>query len=153
MELSVYYVRGEFFVIYCNACVCELNSLYINVVSRVGYLYLENKSIIQKQWGDRSDKDSARGWWGMIRIIVILYQWGTIGAISKALAIVTATSRPNAIVSSIHPTLQYETRSPWACVPQKRVVVTESVQASAIIISMQLRNCSESAQRRYLMKY
>ena len=76
MELSVYYVRGEFFVIYCNACVCELNSLYINVVSRVGYLYLENKSIIQKQWGDRSDKDSARGWWGMIRIIVHLVSMG-----------------------------------------------------------------------------
>ena len=40
--------NGEFLVIYCNACVCELNSLYINVVSRVGYLYLE-ESIIQKQ--------------------------------------------------------------------------------------------------------
>ena len=48
MGLSVYYVRGEFLVIYGNAGVCELNSLYINVVSRVGYLYLE-ESIIQKQ--------------------------------------------------------------------------------------------------------
>ena len=44
MGLSVYYVRGESFVICSNACVCELNSLYINVVSRVGYLYHERVS-------------------------------------------------------------------------------------------------------------